>query len=402
MATRLSERKKIQSLLKVTFGSATVFAGTCMYQGNEKFYNQVLMPLVTLVDPEIAHNLAVTAAKWGFISEPRTPDSSALNQKVFGLKFSNPVGMAAGFDKQGEAIKGLTKMGFGFVEIDYHVSQFQYHLFLGSVTPNPQPGNPKPRVFRLTEDKAIINRYGFNSEGHEAVYKRLLDLRSDSSFTGIIGVNLGKNKTSTDPVADYVEGVKKFSDVADYLVINVSSPNTEGLRDLQGKEHLEKLLSSINSVRQSMKSYPPLLLKLAPDLTNNQRQDVAEIIQKSKCKVDGLILSNTTISRRDLSSEHKNETGGLSGAPLTDLSTDLIADMYKRTNGKIPIVGVGGIFSGKDAFDKIKAGASLIQIYTSYAYHGPPIVQKIKKELNDLIVLNGYSSITDAVGKNVK
>ncbi|CAG5108576.1 Similar to Dhod: Dihydroorotate dehydrogenase (quinone), partial [Cotesia congregata] len=338
MATRLSERKKIQSLLKVTFGSATVFAGTCMYQGNEKFYNQVLMPLVTLVDPEIAHNLAVTAAKWGFISEPRTPDSSALNQKVFGLKFSNPVGMAAGFDKQGEAIKGLTKMGFGFVEID----------------------------------KAIINRYGFNSEGHEAVYKRLLDLRSDSSFTGIIGVNLGKNKTSTDPVADYVEGVKKFSDVADYLVINVSSPNTEGLRDLQGKEHLEKLLSSINSVRQSMKSYPPLLLKLAPDLTNNQRQDVAEIIQKSKCKVDGLILSNTTISRRDLSSEHKNETGGLSGAPLTDLSTDLIADMYKRTNGKIPIVGVGGIFSGKDAFDKIKAGASLIQIYTSYAYHGPP------------------------------
>ncbi|XP_044599245.1 dihydroorotate dehydrogenase (quinone), mitochondrial [Cotesia glomerata] len=389
MATRLSERKKIHSLLKVTFSSATVFAGTCMYQGNEKFYNQVLMPLVKLVDPEIAHNLAVTAAKWGFISEPKTPDSSALNQKVFGLKFSNPVGMAAGFDKQGEAIKGLTKMGFGFVEI-------------GSVTPNPQPGNPKPRVFRLIEDKAIINRYGFNSEGHEAVYQRLLDLRSDSSFTGIIGVNLGKNKTSTDPVADYVEGVKKFSDVADYLVINVSSPNTEGLRDLQGKEHLEKLLSSINSIRQSMKSNPPLLLKLAPDLTNNQRQDVADVIQKSKCKVDGLILSNTTISRRDLSSEHKNETGGLSGAPLTDLSTDLIADMYKRTNGKIPIIGVGGIFSGKDAFDKIKAGASLIQIYTSYAYHGPPIVQKIKKELNDLIVLNRYSSITDAVGKNVK
>ncbi|XP_074103048.1 dihydroorotate dehydrogenase 2 [Cotesia typhae] len=389
MVTRLSERKKIRSLLKVTFGSATVFAGTCMYQGNEKFYNEVLMPLVKLVDPEIAHNLAVTAAKWGFISEPKTPDSSALNQKVFGLKFSNPVGMAAGFDKQGEAIKGLTKMGFGFVEI-------------GSVTPNPQPGNPKPRVFRLNEDKAIINRYGFNSEGHEAVYKRLIELRRDSNFTGIIGVNLGKNKTSTDPVADYVEGVKKFSDVADYLVINISSPNTEGLRDLQGKEHLEKLLSLVNSVRQSMKSNPPLLLKLAPDLTNNQRQDVADVIQKSKCKVDGLILSNTTITRRDLSSEHKNETGGLSGAPLTDLSTDLIADMYKRTNGKIPIVGVGGIFSGKDAFDKIKAGASLIQIYTSYAYHGPPIVQKIKKELNDIIVLNGYSSITDAVGKNVK
>ncbi|XP_057325220.1 dihydroorotate dehydrogenase (quinone), mitochondrial [Microplitis mediator] len=389
MATRLSERQKIRSLLKVTLCGTAVFAGACLYHGNEKFYNEIAMPLVKFIDPEVAHNLAVAAANFGFISQQKTPDPPGLKQTVFGLKFSNPVGMAAGFDKQGEAIKGLTKMGFGFVEI-------------GSVTPNPQPGNPKPRVFRLTEDKAIINRYGFNSEGHDAVYKRLVDLKNDLNFTGIIGVNLGKNKTSTDPVNDYVEGVKKFSDVADYLVINVSSPNTEGLRDLQGKENLEKLLSTVNDVRQSIKSNPPLLLKLAPDLTINQRQDVADVIQKPKCKIDGLILSNTTTSRENLSSEYKKETGGLSGAPLAGLSTNLIADMYKRTKGKIPIVGVGGIFSGKDAFDKIQAGASLIQIYTSYAYHGPPIVQKIKKELNDLIILNGYSSIADAVGKNVK
>ncbi|XP_008545523.1 dihydroorotate dehydrogenase (quinone), mitochondrial [Microplitis demolitor] len=389
MATRLSERQKIRSFLKVTLCGTAVFAGACLYHGNEKFYNEIAMPLVKFIDPEVAHNLAVAAANFGFISQQKTPDPPGLKQTVFGLKFSNPVGMAAGFDKQGEAIKGLTKMGFGFVEI-------------GSVTPNPQPGNPKPRVFRLAEDKAIINRYGFNSEGHDAVYKRLVDLKNDSNFIGIIGVNLGKNKTSTDPVNDYVEGVRKFSDVADYLVINVSSPNTEGLRDLQGKENLEKLLSTVNNIRQSIKSNPPLLLKLAPDLTVNQRQDVADVIQKPKCKIDGLILSNTTISRENLSSEYKNETGGLSGAPLAGLSTNFIADMYKRTKGKIPIVGVGGIFSGKDAFDKIQAGASLIQIYTSYAYHGPPIVQKIKKELNDLIILNGYSSIADAVGKNVK
>lgn len=271
-------------------------------------------------------------------------------------------------------------------------------IISGSVTPNPQPGNPKPRVFRLPEDKAVINRYGFNSDGHNAVYERLKSLRSDPSFLGVIGVNLGKNKTSDDAISDYAEGIKKFSDLADYLVINISSPNTQGLRDLQSKQNLEQLLSKLNQLRESMNKKPPLLLKLAPDLSDSERQDVVDVIQKSKSRVDGLILSNTTISRTDLVNDSKNETGGLSGAPLTDKSTLMIADMYRRTKGRIPIIGVGGIFTGQDAYDKIIAGASLVQIYTSYAYHGPPIVQRIKRELEGLITSNGYSSVADAVG----
>lgn len=268
------------------------------------------------------------------------------------------------------------------------------------MTPNPQPGNPQPRVFRLLKDRGVINRYGFNSDGHEVVLNRLKIVRDDPNFKGIIGVNLGKNKTSEDPIKDYVDGIKKFNNVADYFVINVSSPNTVGLRNLQNKKQLEELLSAINSIRFKMTVQPPLLLKLAPDLTNDERQDIVDVILKEKTKVDGLILTNTTISRENLSDDNKIESGGLSGAPLTDLSTAVIADMFKRTKGRIPIIGVGGIFSGQDAYDKIAAGASLIQIYTSYAYHGPPIVQKIKRELNDLIISNGYNSIAEVIGKN--
>lgn len=213
---------------------------------------------------------------------------------------------------------------------------------------------------------------------------------------------MGKNKTSNDPIKDYADGIKKFSDVADYFVINISSPNTVGLRNLQNKKNLEELLCELNDVRNSMSIKPPLLLKLAPDLTNDEKQDIADVIQQKKSKVDGLILTNTTVKRDNLIDLNKNESGGLSGAPLTDMSTALIADMYKKTNGNIPIIGVGGIFSGKDAYEKIAAGASLVQIYTSYIYHGPPIVNKIKNELNDLILSNGYSSVSDVVGKSVE
>ncbi|KAK0171284.1 hypothetical protein PV328_009032 [Microctonus aethiopoides] len=387
MAQRLRNKEKLRSLLTVTMGGATFFTGICLYQGNEKFYNNVMMPLVRLIDPEVAHNLAVLAAKTGFTPRQTTIDPATLNHTVWGIKFDNPVGMAAGFDKQGETMKSLTKMGFGYVEI-------------GSVTPNPQPGNPQPRVFRLLKDRGVINRYGFNSDGHDVVLNRLKVVRDDPNFTGIIGVNLGKNKTSEDPIKDYIDGIKKFNNVADYFVINVSSPNTVGLRNLQNKKQLEELLSAINSIRFKMTVQPPLLLKLAPDLTNDERQDIVDVILKEKTKVDGLILTNTTISRENLLDDNKIESGGLSGAPLTDLSTAVIADMFKRTKGRIPIIGVGGIFSGQDAYDKIAAGASLIQIYTSYAYHGPPIVQKIKRELNDLIISNGYNSIADAIGKN--
>ncbi|XP_012287545.1 dihydroorotate dehydrogenase (quinone), mitochondrial isoform X2 [Orussus abietinus] len=314
---------------------------------------------------------------------------TCLKTSLWNLTFKNPVGIAAGFDKQGEAVQGLHKIGFSFVEI-------------GSVTPNPQPGNPKPRVFRLSSDNAIINRYGFNSDGHDSVYERLKSVKNDADFSGIIGVNLGKNKTSNDPVQDYIDGIKKFHDVANYFVINVSSPNTPGLRNLQAKENLQDLLRKLNETRQVFGINKPLLLKLAPDLSETERQDIVNVIQNPKSKVDGLVISNTTISRMNLMDAKKEESGGLSGAPLTDLSTKMISDMYRRTGGNIPIIGVGGVFTGADAYDKIKAGASLVQIYTSYIYHGPPVINRIKRELTDLLKTDGFNSVADAVGRNSK
>ncbi|XP_053975943.1 dihydroorotate dehydrogenase (quinone) [Hylaeus volcanicus] len=387
MAQRLSGKAKLKSLLAVTSTAATLFGGICIYQGNEKFYNQVAMPLVQLVDPEVAHKAAVKILKWGLLPVQNAEDPESLAIDVWGLKFKNPIGMAAGFDKQGEAVEGLHKIGFSFVEI-------------GSVTPKPQPGNPKPRLFRLSEDNAVVNRYGFNSEGHDSVWQHLRKFRENREFHGIIGVNLGKNKTSEDPAQDYIEGIKKFSDVADYFVINISSPNTPGLRSLQNKQNLEQLLTKVNDVRQSIQSKQPLLLKLAPDLSESERQDVADVIVQKKSKVDGLILCNTTITRNNLTSSLKEESGGLSGAPLSHMSTAMISDMYKRTHGTIPIIGVGGIFTGADAYDKIKAGASLVQVYTSFAYRGPPILGKIKRELNDMLKQDGLTSIKDAVGRD--
>lgn len=389
MAQRLSNKAKLKSLLTVTSSAAALFGGICIYQGNEKFYKEIAMPLVQYIDPEIAHNIAVKALKWRFVPKQKLEDPVSLKTNVWNLMFKNPIGMAAGFDKQGEAIEGLHDIGFSFVEI-------------GSITPIPQPGNPKPRVFRLIEDNAIVNRYGFNSDGHDIVWKRIKKLRNNKDFNGIIGINLGKNKDSTDAVQDYINGIKKFADVADYFVINVSSPNTPGLRSLQNKSNLENLLLKVNEVRKSIGSKQPLLLKLAPDLSETERQDVADIVLSANTKVDGLILCNTTTSRINLINENKKEDGGLSGAPLTDFSTRVISDMYKRTHGKIPIIGVGGVFSGEDAYHKIKAGASLIQLYTSYIFNGPPIVGKIKNELHEILKKDGFSSVSEAVGKDTK
>ncbi|XP_016919377.1 dihydroorotate dehydrogenase (quinone) [Apis cerana] len=388
MAYRLSNKEKFKSFLKVTSTATVFYAGVCIYQGDENIYNKFVMPFVQLIDPEFTHNFAVKILKWGLLSKPNVNDPTSLAIDVWDLKFKNPVGMAAGFDKQGEAIEGLHKIGFSFVEI-------------GSVTPKPQEGNSKPRLFRLLEDNAVINRYGFNSEGYDAVWKYLQKLKKNQNFNGIVGVNLGKNKTSEDAVQDYIDGIKKFSDVADYFVINVSSPNTPGLRTLQRKQDLEDLLIKINEIRRSIQSNQPLLLKLAPDLSDSEKQDIANVILEEKSKVDGLILCNTTITRNNLSSPLKNETGGLSGAPLTDMSTAMISDMYKRTRGTIPIIGVGGIFSGADAYNKIKAGASLVQIYTSFIFMGPPVIGKIKRELNDMLKQDGLKSIKDAIGKDV-
>lgn len=389
MAQRLSNKAKLKSLFTVTSSAIALFGGISIYQGNERFYREIAMPLVQLMDPETAHNLAVTALKWGLVPKQRTEDSNLLRTGVWNLQFRNPIGMAAGFDKQGKAVEALHKIGFSFVEI-------------GSVTPRPQPGNPKPRVFRLPEDNAVVNRYGFNSDGHDVVWERLKRLKEKKNFNGILGVNLGKNKETEDAIQDYVDGIKKFIDVADYFVINVSSPNTPGLRSLQNKKDLQELLAKVNAARELIGSKQPLLLKLAPDLSDSERQDVADVILNKKTRVDGLILCNTTITRSSLTNINKRESGGLSGAPLSDMSTFMISDMYRRTYGNIPIIGVGGIFTGADAFAKIKAGASLVQLYTSYIYNGPPIIGKIKKELSDMLESNGFSSVTDAVGADVK
>ncbi|XP_011143742.2 uncharacterized protein LOC105185731 isoform X2 [Harpegnathos saltator] len=356
--------------------------------GNEKFYRDIIIPLVQLVDPEIAHNLAVTVLKWGLVPQQKMKDSNLLHTNIWNLQFKNPIGMAAGFDKQGEAVEGLHKIGFGFVEI-------------GSVTLKPQPGNPKPRIFRLPEDCAVVNRYGFNSDGYDIVWKRLKKLKENKHFNGVLGVNLGKNKEAKDAVQDYIEGIKKFMDVADYFVINVSCPNISETASLQNRKNLTDLLTRINIARKLVGSEQPLLLKLSPDLSDSERQDVADVILNNKTKVDGLILCNTTITRPNVTNPNKEEFGGLSGAPLNDVSTAMISDMYKRTHGSIPIIGVGGVFSGADAYKKIKAGASLVQLYTSYIYNGPPIVGKIKSELCKILEINGFSSVAEAIGKDI-
>lgn len=312
-----------------------------------------------------------------------------------GHQLRNPIGIAAGFDKHGEAIATLGNIGFGFVEI-------------GSVTPLPQSGNPRPRVFRLKEDAAIVNRYGFNSDGHDVVYERVQRLRDESTTTARpppIGINLGKNKLSTDAIADYVDGVRKFASIADYLVINISSPNTPGLRDWQSKDDLKRLLRSVLAAARSSSNSDhrtvPIVLKLSPDLSDAELADVSQVIcHDAGCRVDGIIVSNTTTAREaSLRSGSASEAGGLSGRPLATRSTEMIWQMYRLTDGRVPIIGVGGVFSGRDAYEKILAGASVVQLYTAFAYGGAPVVGRVKRELAELLQADGYRCVADAVGK---
>lgn len=306
---------------------------------------------------------------------------------LLGLDLKNPIGLAAGFDKNAEAVAGLDEMGFGFIEV-------------GSVTPEPQPGNDKPRCFRLAEDNGIINRYGFNSDGMAKVQERLKNLRLDGSFKGVLGVNLGKNKTSETPIEDYKKGIDALGPYCDYLVINISSPNTPGLRSMQNKRELEDLLRACVDQRNKLLKPVPLVLKISPDLNESELKDIANVVQKKGTKVDALIVSNTTISRPEsLISGHSQEVGGLSGAPVKDLSTKVISQMFKLTKGAVPIIGVGGIGSGQDAYEKILAGASAVQIYTAIVFQGPPVVSRIKRELSELLQNDNFSSVRDAVGK---
>ncbi|XP_024003311.1 dihydroorotate dehydrogenase (quinone), mitochondrial isoform X5 [Salvelinus sp. IW2-2015] len=362
--------KRLEDAVKIIGSGSILFVSYLTAVGDERFYTNQLMPLLQrIVGAETAHVMAVRLIGLGLVPLNRYRDPASLEVNVMGRKFKNPIGIAAGFDKHGEAVDGLYRLGFGFVEV-------------GTITPKPQEGNPKPRVFRLTTDQAVINRYGFNSCGLAAARGRLKareGTQVELTKAGLpLGINLGKNKLSQDAAADYLEGVRTLGPLADYLVVNVSSPNTPGLRDLQGKGELRQLLYKVLKERDALQggSRPPVLLG-----------------------VDGLLVSNTTVSRPEtLQDPQSKEVGGLSGQPIKELSTRTVREMYSLTKGKVPIIGVGGVASGQDALDKICAGASLVQLYTSLTYQGPPVVTKIKRELEQLLKEQGFASISDAVG----
>uniref|UniRef100_A0A9J2P763 Dihydroorotate dehydrogenase (quinone), mitochondrial n=2 Tax=Ascaris TaxID=6251 RepID=A0A9J2P763_ASCLU len=452
-----------KSTLIVVCSGTALYAAVEYVLGSEPFFAKQVMPLVhRFTNAETAHRWGIVLAKYG-LTPPfgyNRVEYPELETTVFGKKFRNPVGLAAGFDKDGEAIDGLRRSGFGFIEI-------------GSVTPLPQAGNPKPRLFRLLEDESsgiplivpgrhgnpelteagtvsrisgessdlgiqeapllralrregIINRYGFNSAGVGVVYARVKKtFQADADVH--LGVNLGKNKASEDARLDYEIGVNYFGAYSDYLVVNVSSPNTPGLRGLQNKAELQsvssvhcislsalllhqlfyfifQLLTVVKAAADRISGKKPVvLLKISPDLIESEKKEIAKVVMDKRYGIDGMIVSNTTISRPvDLRSKHSHEDGGLSGKPLKELSTQCVRDMYRLTSGKVPIIGCGGISSGADAYAKIRAGASLVQLYTALVYQGFPVIGKVKRELAELLRRDGYSNVSEAVGADHK
>ncbi len=343
-----------------------------------------LRQILSALPPEAAHRLTIRALRAGFVPGGQGADDPLLRTRVWGLEFPNPIGLSAGFDKDAEIYAVLLRLGFGFVEV-------------GSITPQPQAGNPKPRVFRLPEDRAVINRLGFNSAGLAAAVTNLRPRQTERA--GIVGINIGKNRDSADAAADYAAGTTALAPLADYLVINVSSPNTPGLRALQESAALRQLLARVQQARRAAVPGrpPPLLLKIAPDLTPADARDVAEVALAGG--IDGLIVGNTTTGRpAGLRSRHAQESGGLSGRPLFALSTELLRQFYRLTEGRLPLIGVGGIASGADAYAKIRAGASLVQLYTALIYHGPGLVGRIKRDLAACLRADGFATVAAAVG----
>lgn len=353
----------------------------------------LLRPLLHALPPEAAHRLTLWGLRCGLGPVDRTPDDPVLAIDLWGRRFANPVGLAAGFDKDAQAPDALLGLGFGFVE-------------LGSLTPRPQPGNPKPRLFRLPAQRAVINRLGFNNGGQAAAARRLAARRAAGAAVGRgpVGLNLGKNKDSADAAADYRTGVANLGPLADYLVVNVSSPNTPGLRALQGRAPLAALLGQVLEARRDLAASgggtPPLLLKIAPDLTAEDRADIAAVALE--VELDGLIVSNTTLARPPgLPAALAAEAGGLSGAPLFQPSTEVLRDMARLTGRRLPLIGVGGIGSGADAYAKIRAGASLVQLYTALVYDGPGLIGRIKRDLAARLRADGFASLSDAIGADL-
>lgn len=334
-----------------------------------------------LFDPETAHGMSIAALKSGLVPACRISPDPRLVQTVAGLTFENPLGMAAGYDKNAEVPGALLKLGFGFTEI-------------GTVTPKPQSGNPRPRIFRLVDDEGVINRLGFNNEGHDAAFRRLSAIRGQ----GTIGVNIGANKDSEDRISDYVAGIRRFYSVARYFTANISSPNTPGLRDLQARESLAALLTAVLAARDEEAARSgrkiPLFLKIAPDLTEEGMDDIAA--EALSHGLDGLIVSNTTLARDGLKDQRQaKEAGGLSGKPLFDKSTAVLAKMRKRVGAALPIIGVGGVSSAETALEKIRAGADLVQLYSGMVYEGPGLPGEIVRGLSKLLDREQVSSIRE-------
>ena len=331
------------------------------------------------VDPETAHGLALKALRMGVVATPGVVTSERLRTDLAGIALPNPVGLAAGFDKNAVALAPLSRAGFGFVEV-------------GAATPRPQPGNPRPRLFRLTQDRAAINRFGFNNDGMQAIGARL----AQRPRNAVIGLNLGANKDSDDRAGDFARVLQHCGGHIDFATVNVSSPNTERLRDLQGKAALGALLAGVIEVRDKLPTRIPIFLKIAPDLTPDELADVADVARATP--VDAIIATNTTLDRDGLNGPHAQEKGGLSGAPLFEKSTRVLAQLSALTDGEIPLVGVGGIASPEDAYAKIRAGASAVQLYTALVFNGLSLVRDIALGLDDLLARDGFANVSEAIG----
>ena len=342
-----------------------------------------LRSLIFKLDPETAHNLAIKSLKFNFVPNVLEEDKNnpLFKTILFNNDLENPIGMAAGFDKNAEVYNSLFKLGFGFVEV-------------GTVTPLKQYGNPKPRVFRLVEDEALINRLGFNNLGA----KNILDRISSNKQIGLLGVNIGPNKDTNDRLNDYIECLKTFYKVADYITINISSPNTEDLRNFHNQKKLDELLNAINNEKNKLSSKIPIVVKVSPDINDQEIANISDVLLSNN--IEAIIISNTSDSTRDsLSDIQRHQKGGLSGKPIEEKSTDLINRFYRILGNKIKIIGVGGVDSGISAYKKFLAGASYVQLYTGMVYRGPNIVNLIKKELKELLIKDGVKNFSEIIGK---
>ena len=340
----------------------------------------IIKPLIFKFDPETAHSLAIKALKYNYIPKTKLLKNDLISTEIFGKNISNPIGLAAGFDKNAEVYNSFFKLGFGFVEV-------------GTITPKTQYGNPKPRVFRLEEDEALINRLGFNNSGADIIGSRI----KSNPPNGLLGINIGPNKDTKNKIEDFLIGLRKFNKLADYLTINISSPNTENLRSFHNTSELHELLDEIAKEKKTLNTLVPIVVKISPDINNHEIENICEILVKYD--VSAIIISNTTDrNRENLKNINKLEKGGLSGKPLENKSNLLINMFYKILKNKIKIIGVGGVDSASSAYEKIKNGASVIQLYTGMVYQGPDIAQKISKELVEIVRNKGANNISELVG----